>query len=151
MLQIRPRYSAGVRDPMYAPHRDIAYIGPQLLFVAIERVLRPELWEPWFKQMMELNGISLEALNEGAMRLSAAFADVASLRCGFDEALRRSGFTSLPGLVQGIFYVQMGKMLLAAMHRGIGDITDYDGPVPPTVSAMCEDIAKAAGRLPGNI
>lgn len=142
MLQFRPRGSIS-NDPYYAPHRDLAYVGPGLVTIATKAAIECAEKEPWYNALLNYFGVSKAALEQYAPTLAQLFT---MLDRDIKDALKQSGFSSLPPAVQAGFYIKLGQTLLAAIHCGLRDITT-PGDTPRSVEKMIEDIREAVKKV----
>ena len=138
MLQFRPQPGhARSNDPLYNPQRDVAYLGPRLIAMAIEYAFKSAETEEWFKQFLNHYGLSrqvLEPLGPAVLNL------ISSIHQDFGQALKTSGFSSLPVAAQVAFYTKMGQLLLASIHHGLRQITDINETHPKSVKKLAAKI-----------
>lgn len=144
MLHIRPiEPRKGVRDPYYAPERDIAQLGPHLIRIAMS-LLDEQEHEVWFRVFLQYFDITQEELGDGAKRLASAVTDMS---LNTPAALEKSGFSSLPSPVQAALYICMGRVLLPAIHSAIRDITAQHDAPPSDVQQLTESAEEAVKQI----
>lgn len=138
MLQFRPQPGyAKSNDPYYNPQRDIAYLGPELIYRAVGAALDAADKEEWYKQLLNHYGLSKQALEQIGPTVVNL---ISHLHLDFNDALKSSGFDSLPIAAKVAFYVKMGQLLLASIHHGIRQVTDIHDPSPKSIQRLAKKI-----------
>ncbi len=146
MLQFRPRGPAhALRDPFYAVQRDIAYIGPELVYLALCG-LDDLAEEEWFKKWCEDKQVMPEDLERGTLALAKALNNMDQPVL---ETLKEDGFFDLSSPAQAAFYINLGKATLAAIHSGIRDTHDAGSKPQPSIQELSEIIIKVYKEIYG--
>ena len=137
MLQFRPRGPAhALRDPFYAVQRDIAYIGPELVYVALCG-LDDLVAEEWFQTWCKNHNVTPTDLEKGTLALAKALNNMDKPVL---ETLKENDFFDLWSPAQAAFYINLGKATLAAIHSGIRDTHDAGSKPQPSIQELAEVI-----------
>ncbi len=143
MFQFRPLTRDASTTPAYAPHRDLLYLGPNLVVIAVQGAIDSSEKEPWYRQLLDYFGVSRSALQQYRPTLEGVFT---RLDLEIKDALRVSGFSSLPPAIQAAFYIKLGQACLAALHCAVRDVATPDD-IPPSIQRMLEQIKDALKKL----
>jgi hypothetical protein len=141
IVQYRPK---GEDGPPYAPGRDLAYVFPAVMREAVSGLDKVN-WPEYFKDWATALNLSDADLAKGV----TAICDAVTLFTGDpsikspEDALERSGVTSLPHPVRVLLFERIGEAVLGGFFFCIRDVT-VQGTPPPQL----DDIAKlvATGR-----
>ncbi len=140
--QYRPK---GNPDGMpYAPQRDLAYIYTPMLrevFAGLDR----ENWSPYFRDWLELEGITEEDLSAGVRCFVEAhrmFIRDRSVNSP-EEAFEKSGFIDLPHPARIMIFERIGEVVMGGWFIALRDVTMH-GQMSPQAPDIAEFIA--AGR-----
>ena len=140
-VSMRPQGSSGV---FYNPQRDLAYCYAPALEEAFHSfsVLN---WDDRIKSLGPIEGVTEEAIMEGAKRLANAHL----LFIGDDrvteayDALNLTGFTLLHPVIRMILFARLGETLMGGAFMGVRDVTRR-GELPPQIVDIAAMVA--AGR-----
>lgn len=144
ILQLRRKEArAGQRDPYYSPERDLAHIGPSIVRGAMV-AMEEKFWEPWFRELLEANGVTYDKILETSapLLMAKALNRVIAVEDPV-KAVDESGFSGLPPGIQMAFYVRLGQVLLSAVWAGVKDVGRPDSDPPAAFEELLEDVEKA--------
>jgi putative SOS response-associated peptidase YedK len=127
-----------MRTAFYSPARDLAYIGPKIVERAMV-TLNEENWEPWLKEHLTENGVSVDTIcdTEAPIKLARTLNKI--IRLPLQEALKASEFEELPAAIQLLFYARMGQIFLAALWSAVKDTHAPDDAPPSTLASIMAD------------
>jgi hypothetical protein len=145
----RKKARAGYRDPFYAPERDVAYIGPDVIRAAMH-AMDDKWWEPWFRQYMRDQELTTDDIVSLEAPLKFAHM-VNSVIQATDPAVaaKESGFDQMPAPMQMAFYSRIGQCFLATVWSGVKDVGSPEDEPPIAFSELLDDIEVAFYRLRG--
>ena len=145
MIQWRPPRSGvcSVRDPMYSPHRDIAYIGQYLIHEAM-CALDDQCEEEWFKRWMQDYNVTVDDLAAGASALAEAMQHMDKPVL---QVLEECKFTKLNSPAQAAIFIKLGQAFIAAIHVGVRDIHSADSGPPPAVADLADTVSEVLKEL----
>lgn len=137
LLQWRPKdgTKVNVRDAFYSPARDVAYIGPKVIERAMF-ALNEECWEPWLKEYLDSQGVTVDTLIETAAPLKLAKLVNQVIKAPLQEAIPAAEFDKLPAAIQLLFYARIGQVFLAAMWSAVKDVNAPDSDPPATIESI---------------
>ena len=137
LLQWRPKDSKDIalRNAYYSPARDIAYCGPIIVERAM-KALNEECWEPWLKEHLAHDGITVDTIIETEAPLKMARTLNKIISHSLQDALQESEFTLLPAGIQMLFYARIGQLLLAALFCGVKDVNAPEDDPPATIQSL---------------
>lgn len=144
MLQWRPLNNNDlVRNPHYSPERDLAYVGPSLLGMAI-RAIDDQLESPHFKKWCKHYKVTLEDIKQGAEILGKA---AYQLDKPVTQVLTDLGFFKLKPPVRAFFFTKLGEVTLAALHHAVMDVSIAGSTPPQSLKEFNESIFKVFEQL----
>ncbi len=148
MLQWKPlNDNALVRNPHYAPDRDLAYIGPSLLGMAM-MAIDDQLESPQFKEWCQHYNVTLDDIKHGAKLLgNAAY----QMNKSCMQVLEEAGFFELKPPVQAFFFTKLGQAAFAAIHCGVRDVLPKDAAAPMSIKEFSENIYKVFSQFSEDI
>lgn len=142
MLQFAPKEGGG---PMYAPARDIRYIGPKLLEIVGNR-FNNEAWP----ELMERFGALGTTIDEAAVAYTAmglSFAEcVKDSTESFEDVLRRCGWLDVSPGARIAICAMLGTVFMGALFNGVRD-TVYDGKTPLDINSVLSVAERLQGAL----
>jgi len=105
------------------------------------RVIDEESWEPWLKEFMDKNELTVQSVmdSQAPLMLARALNNIIKSRTP-PAALKEEGFDKLPAEIQLLFYGRMGQALLSAIWAGVKDVSMADDTPPPTIEILLEEI-----------
>lgn len=144
LFQVRRKEArAGQRDPYYSPERDIAHVGPYMAKAAMH-ALEPQFWEPWLKEFLDEQGITLDTILESKAPLLLAQAMSRVIKSeNPPAAMKEVGFDTLPPAIQLLFYARLGQVYLAAVWAGVKDVGRPDSDPPIAFTELLDDVQTA--------
>jgi hypothetical protein len=138
-MQWRRREKRGpVRDPFYAPERDLAHIGTALCRAGVV-ALEERFVEPWFRPFAEANGITEDVLKE-AVVLYAKTLNLVFENKNPEEAAAATGFDKLPAAVQLAVYGKLGQVTLSGIWAALRDVNQPESAPPKTLEELLDDV-----------
>jgi len=141
-LQLRPMDpNFNARQSFYNPMRDVAVIGARMIHAAMVQLDSEEHWDIWFKPYFDAHGWTYEDMVSAAAKFAEALNMVVQMK-NPDEAMQESGFSELPPTMQVPFYVEIGRVMLAAIWAGIKDQRAPDSAPPLVFKELLEDIER---------
>ena len=151
LTQIRKKGTRTVRDPYYAPERDIGVIGPDLLRGAME-TMEPAHWEPWLREFLNKHNITYTGILAcEAPRLFALALNRIIQMENPVVALEATGFTKLPPEIQMLFYARLGQVTLATIWSGVKDISVPMDQPPAAIEQILNDANFALNGMLGTL
>lgn len=137
-------------DRWYAPDRDLAYVGPELIRRALLNIDVAQVRsEPPFGWLLAPTRYDIEhefgeAAKQLALGVNACWkSDPAGPQAAFD------GFCAAPAEVRVVIMAKLGAMLLGAIYTSLQDVTPVDGSPPnhrslQSLVSAAEEFAKRA-------
>ena len=138
-------------DRWYAPDRDLAYVGPELIRRALLKIDLDQVCSeaPFAGLLLRYSVADIEhyfgeAAKQLALGVNACWkADAAGPEVAF------GGFCAVPAEVRVVIMAKLGAMLLGAIYTSLQDVTPVDGSPPhhrslQSLLAAAEEFAKRA-------
>lgn len=141
-LQLRPKDSNG---PMYAPHRDLAYIYAPAMTEAL-RALDEANWTPEMSALLASLGVTelmIGQATESLMKAHQVLVNVDGVMSSHD-ALQLAGWYEHPASVRNVIYARLGEVILGGFFVSLRDTSKY--AEESSQSRQIADLV-ASGRL----
>lgn len=140
MFQLRRLQSrGGVRDPFYSPERDLAYLGPNLVYLAMEYLSRLPDDDPWLTCLAQ--PVEESQLLPAVHGLGKAMCQV--IQTGdLEQALESSGFAQADAAAKLLIYAAIGKVALAAVWSTVKDVHRPQDSPPLAFTQLFEETEK---------
>ena len=131
---------AGTRDPYYTPERDLAYIGPELVYQAIAS-LEPDA-DSIFRKFISEHEIA-ETDVESAVRLFAKMCAEVISEKDPDTAAKQVRFDEVDLDLRIVILSALGAIALGAIWSGVKDVNTPDAEPPAAIEDL---VAQALSR-----
>jgi len=140
--------------PLYAPHRDLAYIYTPMLkevFAGLDHIN----WQEYFSDWLEATEVTEGDLAEGVRCFVEAHQMFIRDRSveNPEDAFVKSGFMDLPNPVRVLIFERVGEVVMGGWFIALRDIT-YHGQLPSNAVEIADMVAAGrclAKRLSGHV
>jgi hypothetical protein len=148
MQQWRPlEQNELIRNPHYSPDRDLAYVGPSLMGMAMMSI-DDELETPRFKEWCKYYDVTLDEIKAGAEILGKAMYQMDKYAI---DVLKEQGFFELKLPVQAFFFKKLGEVTFAAIHYAVREVSPAGSKAPQALKEFCNNIYEVFQKISADI
>lgn len=136
-----------IRNPHYSPDRDLAYVGPSLVGMAMMSI-DDELETPRFREWCKYYDVTLDEIKAGAEILGKAMYQMDKYAI---DVLEEHGFFELKLPVQAFFFKKLGEVTFAAIHYAVREVSPAGSNAPQSLQEFCNSIYEVFKHISNDV